>query len=64
MTFARSRRLPLDAPEGASENALGELIAADEVASVRAVLAALPRETLKSACKTHSLPADSGGAPQ
>lgn len=43
--------LGIDAPKDASENALRVLIAADDAATVRAVLAALPRETLMSVCK-------------
>ena len=53
--------LGLDAPESASETELHALITAEESATLRAVLAALPRETLKHACKALALPGDGRG---
>lgn len=53
--------LGLEVPDDATEPALREYLAADEATSLRAVLAALPRETLKSVCKALTLPTDGRG---
>lgn len=53
--------LGLDVPPAADDAVLRAVITADENATIHAVLAALPRETLKHTCKALSLPVDGRG---